>query len=178
MSICYLTENSTGNHHDIFLHYESFYFWNTFWNYAPVFTNKTGVTITKSYKLILQVSYMPDSSCLLELFLCVQRVNQVVYDYVSNMLKAILIFLFSDNQERRRKKRRKRKRNEWRRRGKRMKGVNGRRSPRGHPWLRSDLGTKVDVLKFFSSLLLLISHLKIFISQWNKCNLFYLTVTN
>lgn len=74
-----LTENSTGNHHDIFLHYESFYFWNTFWNYAPVFTNKTGVTITKSYKFFLKVFYLPDSSCLLKLFLCVQRVYEAIF---------------------------------------------------------------------------------------------------
>lgn len=78
MYVYLLTENSTGNHHDIFLHYESFYFWNTFWNYAPVFTNKTGVTITKSYKFFLLVFYLRDSSCLLELFLCVQRVYEAI----------------------------------------------------------------------------------------------------
>lgn len=78
MYVYLLTENSTGNHHDIFLHYESFYFWNTFWNYAPVLTNKTGVTITKSYKFFLKVFYMPDSSCLLKLFLCVQRVYEAI----------------------------------------------------------------------------------------------------
>lgn len=32
-------------------------------------TNETGVTISKSYKFFLQVFYLPDSSCLLELFL-------------------------------------------------------------------------------------------------------------
>lgn len=49
-----------------------------FSNYAPVFTNKTGVTITKSYKFFLKVFYLPDSSCLLKLFLCVQRVYEAI----------------------------------------------------------------------------------------------------
>lgn len=43
-----------------------------------MFTNKTGVTITKSYKFFLKVFYVPDSSCLLKLFLCVQRVYKAI----------------------------------------------------------------------------------------------------